>query len=114
MTSPTTLKVGDRVAVYDDGKRMVGKVGQMCDSSGNQNIRVDNVKSQQCATWSFGWFHRKQLRKLKRKRRRRVWIAASTLKLNLEAVPAWKFPSIGSLEEYIEFEEVRKPKAVKP
>lgn len=68
------LKVGDRVVVYDDGRRLVGRIVQIGDSTGSTNIRVDGVRSQQCKSWGFGWFHPKQLRRLKKRPLRRVWI----------------------------------------
>lgn len=68
------FKVGDRVAVYDNGHRQVGVVGQIGDTTGSKNIRVDAVKSQLHSPWKFSWFHPKQCRRLIKRERRRVFI----------------------------------------
>lgn len=59
------FQVGDRVAVYDNGRRQTGTIGAIDPLS--KGFRVDAVDSQQCVAWNFGWFHLKQLRRLKKK-----------------------------------------------
>lgn len=103
------FNVGDRVAVYDNGKRQVGFVGKTEPSA--QNIRVDNVSSQQCDKWTFGWFHPKQLRRLKKREKRRVWVLEDNmLTYKLGKMVGFDAMSFKPDAPCVEFVEVRKKK----
>lgn len=64
------FNVGDRVAIYNDGDRLLGVITSG-PSSASGNYRVD---SEHQRITSFQWFHPRQLRKLVKKEQRRVWV----------------------------------------
>lgn len=75
------LKVGDRVAAYSPDGRRVGTVAAIYPDS---NVKVEYPKRKYPT--GTGWelsrqFHPKQLRRLKKRERRRIWISRNGLDL---------------------------------
>lgn len=100
------FKVGDRVAVYKSAERYVGKVTKVL----NKEFYRDGLQVEypQHGGLMLDIFDVKQCRRLKNKKRRKVWIAQSALE---HESPVYAFQTkINGNIEFIEFIEVRKKK----
>lgn len=98
------FKVGQRVAVYNFGIRYVGTIFDVfkdgidvAEDPDNKGMRV----------------HPKQLRRLVKKERRRVWIPETSLPHDMIGKcedAAWVSADDRSKDGWVEFIEVKKPK----
>jgi hypothetical protein len=105
-TTMSKFKIGDRVAVYNNGQRYIGIV---CDDS-VEGIDQIPVKAGNGPSYIV---HKNQLRKLVKKERRRVWVRTRYID------QSYKLPDIVCLEatevnphdsQWTEFVEVRRKK----
>lgn len=82
----STFKVGDRVAIYQDGCRWLGRVKTVDATGGDESVLV-----QYDIAGEF-WLHPKQLRRLKPKAKAREWwVAKQNAGPIIETFDVWTF-----------------------
>jgi hypothetical protein len=102
------LQVGDRVRVYHGHLPRKGVVKAI---DGDGVVVVVDDKS----NFADGWFHYKQCRRLKPKKKRRVWVASWVFENNVGAEEFVRtcrpiFSERRDYKDWVECIEVRKPK----
>lgn len=99
------FKVGDRVAVYETGRRKTGIIKEVDESVIAQSIFVNlDEDPDEC---SGIWFHPKQCRRLRFREKRRFWINPQSPLLKFGFTNTF---SVVKQEGWIEFVEVKKGK----
>jgi hypothetical protein len=95
------FKVGEKIVAYEKSHRYIGKIGGFY-PDGVAMVMMDNNTGNH--------FHPKQMRHLKKKGRRRVWISSLVFKENLtNQIPAYQhLPDGLECKTMIEFIEVKK------
>lgn len=103
------LKPGDRVAAYNEGGRYEGRIEKILNGT-LANVRIPRRHLEKSV--SYAQFHVKQLRRLKKRERRRVWIDEDNLRALSYCQVGDTFPSLIVRNQpapgCVEFREVLK------